>query len=715
MKLRILFTTVLLMAISTICMAQEAYAEYNNGILTFYYDNARSSKSGTTYDLNTGSNEPGWYTDHRNDIAKAVFHSSFKDARPTSTYKWFSFKQSGATESSVYLTEISGIKNLNTSSVTNMSEMFSYSMRLESLDVSGFNTAKVTDMSGMFGMCASLTSLDVSNFNTKNVTNMSAMFAYCSALTSLDVSNFNTANVTNMSTMFAYCRSLMSLNVSGFNTTNVTDMTGMFANCIVLTSLDVSGFNTTLVTDMSSMFLACTSLTSLDVSSFNTANVTAMNGMFYGCTSLTSLDVSSFNTTNVTAMRSMFGVCSSLTSLDLSDFNTTNVTDMSTMFYKCGSLISLDLSGFNTANVTDMSSMFYECSSLISLDLSNFNIAKVTNMTYMFSRCTGLKTIYVGYDWVTDVVTSSYDMFKDCTALVGAKGTTYDENYVDKEYAHIDGGSTKPGYFTKGVETYAVNNNGTLTFYRDNQRIDRTNTTYDLNTGTNEPDWYNDRASITKVVFDSSFKKARPTTTSYWFRGMSHLAEITDIQYLNTSQVTNMSYMFYGCLLLTSLDLSGFNTENVTTMSYMFYGCTKMTSLDLSSFNTGNVISMGNMFNGCKKLETIYAGDGWNTSKVGNVIMFKDCIELVGGEGTPFDSSHTNKEYARIDGGPGSATPGYLTYKEPAGITTGVENGQRNSVKGQRDEWFTIDGQKLSEKPTKKGIYIQNGKKRIIK
>ena len=44
-------------------------------------------------------------------------------------------------------------------------------------------------------------------------------------------------------------------------------------------------------------------------------------------------------------------------------------------------------------------------------------------------------------------------------------------------------------------------------------------------------------------------------------------------------------------------------------------------------------------------------------------------------------------------------------------ITTGIENGQRNSVKGQRDEWYTIDGQKLSGKPNAKGIYLYNGKK----
>jgi len=43
--------------------AAEAYANYtsSNRTLTFYYDTYRSS--GTTYDLNTGSNAPDWYTD----------------------------------------------------------------------------------------------------------------------------------------------------------------------------------------------------------------------------------------------------------------------------------------------------------------------------------------------------------------------------------------------------------------------------------------------------------------------------------------------------------------------------------------------------------------------------------------------------------------------------------------------------------------------------
>ena len=240
----------------------------------------------------------------------------------------------------------------------------------------------------------------------------------------------------------------MSLDLSHFNTTVVNDMYGMFDHCESLTSLNVSSFNTANVTDMRYMFRNCKLLTSLNVSSFITDNVTSMGDMFSNCCGLTSLDLSNFNTSNVTNMESMFWGCSALTDLDVSSFNTANVTNMGIMFSDCNSLTSLDVSNFNTANVTTMNRMFENCSALTSLDLSSFNTAKVTNMKWMFFDCANLKTIYVGDGWSTAAVTNSDYMFYYCTKLVGGKGTTYDGNHIDKAYAHIDGGSSNPGYFT---------------------------------------------------------------------------------------------------------------------------------------------------------------------------------------------------------------------------------------------------------------------------
>ena len=77
----------------------------------------------------------------------------------------------------------------------------------------------------------------------------------------------------------------------------------------------------------------------------------------------------------------------------------------------------------------------------------------------------------------------------------------------------------------------------------------------------------------------------------------------------NTSNVTDMSCMFDGCIGLTLLDLSGWNTSNVTDMSYMFNSCSGLTSLDLSGWNTSKVTRMNSMFSGCSKLKTIRMKD----------------------------------------------------------------------------------------------------------
>ncbi|MBR4464218.1 MAG: BspA family leucine-rich repeat surface protein, partial [Treponema sp.] len=112
-------------------------------------------------------------------------------------------------------------------------------------------------------------------------------------------------------------------------------------------------------------------------------------------------------------------------------------------------LTSLDVSKFDTSNVTDMSTMFSWCKALTSLDVSKFDTSKVTTMGFMFYGCTALITITASEKFVTDKVTDSSNMFKNCTSLKGGAGTVYDKKHIDSEYARIDGGTEKPGYFTK--------------------------------------------------------------------------------------------------------------------------------------------------------------------------------------------------------------------------------------------------------------------------
>ena len=330
----------------------------------------------------------------------------------------------------------------------------------------------------------------------------------------------------------------------------------------------------------------------------NTAKVTDMSYMFDNCSSLTSLDVTHFNTANVTNMSSMFSSCPSLTSLDVTHFNTAKVTDMSYMFCRCLSLTSLDVTYFNTAKVTDMSYMFSSCFSLTSLYLTNFNTANVTNMYDMFFGCKSLTTIYASSKFVTTQVSNSSDMFYNCKKLKGEEEWTNDKA-TDKTYAKIEG-----GYFSGAIPRvkYA---DGTLTFFLASKETLGENE-YELNRGANPPGWANHSKEITKVVFDTSFANAKPTSCCRWFFGCDKLKQIEGIKNLNT--------------------------ENVKDMSNMFYGCSGLISLDVTNFNTANVTNMRGMFSSCNNLATIYTSEKFVTTKVENLnsLMFKGDENLKG-------------------------------------------------------------------------------------
>jgi surface protein len=634
----------------------EAYACYtpSDSTLTFYYDHQRGSRTGTTYDLNTGSNNPGWYTDNTcSSVTHVVFDPSFAGARPNSTIGWF-YRMSN-------LTTITGIEYLNTSEVTNMGLMFYYCKSLTSLDVSNFNTAKVITMDSMFAYCENLTTIYAGDgWNIASLVYWDNMLFYGSTSlvggmgTTYDANHvdaayaridggpscpgyFTAAGAQPWTLPEAYaCYTADDKTLTFYYDNQRSSREGNYVRTYDLpTGDDLPGWGI----DYTNIWVTSVVFDP----SFVNVLPTSTKSWFDGMSDLLSITGMQeyLNTSEVTDMRYMFSFCNKLTGLDLSSFNTQNVAHMDSMFYLCSALTSLDLSNFNTSNVTTMNAMFIGCSGLTTLDLSSFNTANVTKMTYLFRYSSGLKTIFAGDGWST--ASAPYGlvgMFQGCTSLVGGKGTAYDPNHTDGSYAHIDGGPSNPGYFTAVPEAYAcyTADNTTLTFYYDSQRSTRAGTTYDL-INTTDAGWYTDgtKENVTKVVFDPSFADARPTSTFDWFCGMRNLQSISDMSYLNTSQVTNMAYMFSTCTGLTTLDLSSFNTSKVTNMYGMFYNCTN--------------------------LQTVYVGSDWSTVAVMNSnYMFNGCTSLVGGQGTNYSSTNPmDKTYAHIDGG--SSNPGYFSEK----------------------------------------------------
>ena len=411
-----------------------------------------------------------------------------------------------------------------------------------------------------------------------------------------------------------------------FSTYTPTSLSRFFKDLTKLETITgLEYLNTEKVTDMSYMFYYCSSLTSLDVTHFNTANVRNMERMFYCCSSLTSLDVTHFNTEKVTVMSHMFENCSSLTSLDVTHFNTANVRNMSYMFCSCSKLTSLDVTNFNTANVTNMSKMFSNCLSLTSLYLTNFNTEKVTYMDGMFSSCSSLTTIYASSKFVTPQVSNSSSMFYNCEKLKGEEVGWTNDKATDKTFAKIEG-----GYFSGGIPRvkYA---DGTLTFFLTSKETLGENEYGIYGLGA-KPDWVwknPNVTKVTKVVFDPAFANARPTNCYAWFNGCENLTNIEGIEYLNTSQVTDMHNMFYNCYHLQTTDFSGFDTRKVKDMSYMFHNCGSLKSLDISNFNTSEVTDMRGMFESCIGLTSLDLSH-LNTSKVSVMAsMFQSCINLL--------------------------------------------------------------------------------------
>jgi len=160
-------------------------------------------------------------------------------------------------------------------------------------------------------------------------------------------------------------------------------------------------------------------------------------------------DASMADCTTLTSTAYWLRVCNNLTKVSgMDNLKTSGVTSMRNMFYDCYSLTDVDLTHLNTDNVSNMSEMFTYCRGLTSLDVSSFNTANVTDMSSMFSGCSNLKTIYTESDWNTSKVTNGTFMFFGCNNLVGGKGTVYNGDYSNQEYARIDGGTANPGYFT---------------------------------------------------------------------------------------------------------------------------------------------------------------------------------------------------------------------------------------------------------------------------
>ena len=287
---RLAFMAVMMMCVAFGKAADSGYyAVYNTSskTLTFIASSIYQAQTGDVlyrifddYRPNTGGL---WEMEQerRIEVEKVVFHPSFKTAQFEAINRWFL--------GFINLKDIEGLENFDMSQVVHAEDLFHNCFSLTSLDLSSKDMSSLVYAEEMFEGCSKLKSLKMPKTSNK-LKNIQYLFCFCEALQSLDTSLMDTSGVEDMSGCFFSCNSMTILNLSDFDTSSVTTMAGMFQACENLKKLYICNFNTSNVTTMTSMFYRCAKLTDIVVGDGWTVENVQDGGdqdeLFMGCKSI---------------------------------------------------------------------------------------------------------------------------------------------------------------------------------------------------------------------------------------------------------------------------------------------------------------------------------------------------------------------------------------------------------------------------------------------
>lgn len=314
------------------------------------------------------------------------------------------------------------------------------------------------------------------------------------------------------------------------------------------------------------------------------------------------------------SLKKMFSNMTSLTSIEgldnLQPVSSNQTLDFSYLFEKDSSLKKLDLSGLDMSNATWVSGMFKDVSNLSILSLSNKNKLLIKNSldnekpmlrsgSWQKFGQTGTEDDPTGDVFTTEKLLDLYSSDKYATA----PNETYVWTDPDSPWWEVTNGVLK-------IHKHTIHRKPT-----------------------NASDWpWNSHASeITEVDIDGGGVVKAQGSLAYMFSGLSNLKTIKGLSNLQTSNITSIAYLFYGCNSLKSLStddlkiLTHFDAGTSISMNSLFTGCYALTELDLpDKFVTQSVTDISHMFDGCTSLTDIIGLDKFVTSKVTNMsYMFR--------------------------------------------------------------------------------------------
>ena len=601
------------------------------------------------------------------------------------------------------LTTVSDVSYWDTSKVTSLELAFAGCSALEELDLRDWDTSAVVNIRRAFSDCSKLGGLRVCCWGASQMTELSYAFARMgceSESFALDLSGWKPARAVSTEYMFLGCDKLRTIYVSSeWVLSGEVDSDDMFSGCTILTGgagtvyssahMDGGYAHVDAADDPGYLSLSTAKVIAAgDVLNFTYKGGEYKIGDTYGGETISaiyeipveskktedigwyelkddiktvkvercirtfrpkSLDYWFSDLKMVTAIEGMnFINASEATSMqytfralafrseefvmDLSGWDVSKVTTFKGAFYDAGQYADVwtigNLGGWNTSSATDLSEMFYGASSYGRSwyvgDIGKWDVSHVTTFnSFAFETALLTNTVVVDLSaWDTSSATDMSHMF-DGMGYVSAEWSV--GNLKNWDTSHV----TTMEYMFKSTGSY-----GTKWYLGDISQ-------WDTSQVTNMRGMFYDAASsLRKMELDlSGWNTGKVTDMSVMLQNIgqySRQCTIKGLENWDVSQVSDMSGMFKNC----GMKATGF-------------------TLNLSGWNTQKLSNTSEMFQNMSSVETIYVGSGWNMSGVtSSTGMFEGDAKLIGGNGTVYDSTHIDKEYARIDA---EGTPGYLT------------------------------------------------------
>lgn len=561
------------------------------------------------------------------------------------------------------------LSHLETSGVTNMASAFQEDTVLENANLSNWNINKITNFDNLFSGDNWLSSINLNNWNFANNPSMEGMFNWTWRVNTLDLTGAKNINeailnkyVESLKTSHATSLDLSKISLSP----EITSLSGKFSGMSDLKTVNFTGFNASDITDMSQMFSGDNNLTDINFGNLNFKNINT-NGMFdWAANNIKSVNITQARniTSEILAEYASSLRNSHIPSVNLNGISVSpNVTSIAGLLSNMPNLKNVDLSGLDITHITDMHDLFSGDTNLTNVNLSGLNFANI-NTSGMFNWVKNIKNVNIkNAKNITQDILNQYvqslrnthatsinfteiNLSPNITSLGGLLTNMPNLENADLSGLNLNQINNLAGLFTgdhnlkkvnlSGLDFANVNTSGMFNWADWNiENVDITNTKNITSDILNE---YAASIKISKSPSaDLSTTTLSPTITSLanLFSNMPYL-ESVNLTGLDTSHITNMSYMFLNTpKLVKIIGIEYLNTHNVTNMAGMFESVINETKnnqeplplesngnlieLDLSNWDVSNVTNMLYMFGGQDKLIRIGNLSNWNPSKVTNM------------------------------------------------------------------------------------------------